>query len=239
MAEILRFACDHCGKQLSAKSQHAGRSTRCPACQKTVTVPMPEPVPSHSEDLNEDDILQLLGDTKSKPVAVAEAESETNDITMPVQSDVLSTTSTEFQAEKLPAIPGHFRRLAQLPRPIVLAGGILLVAAVSLTGWSFMKPARPIPTAVDDKDNKQQVIADNKPSVEHRDEPRIESIDLLKGDFDKTTAAYFKQKFPDSINVDATIKFCTSVDTQGPRVGRVLEATQDFNANANISLEAS
>lgn len=35
----IRFACPDCGKRLAAPEKHAGRETKCPACQQTVTVP--------------------------------------------------------------------------------------------------------------------------------------------------------------------------------------------------------
>lgn len=39
MAELIRFECPQCRKSLSAKPQHAGRSTKCPGCECLVKVP--------------------------------------------------------------------------------------------------------------------------------------------------------------------------------------------------------
>ena len=60
MPDILHFTCGHCGKQLSAKPQHVGRSTRCPGCERPVTVPHPDPVPNQSGSLSEDEAFQSL-----------------------------------------------------------------------------------------------------------------------------------------------------------------------------------
>ena len=65
MSDILRFACGHCGKQLSVKPQHAGRSTRCPGCQHPVTVPHPDPEPNPSESLSEDEAFRSLEEVDS------------------------------------------------------------------------------------------------------------------------------------------------------------------------------
>lgn len=223
MSEILRFVCGHCGKQLSAKPQHAGRSTRCPGCQKPVAVPLPAPVPSHSEELNDNDIFRLLGGSNSNQEADAGTETETANVTEPVQSDATSATSNEMQTEKSLAITGRFQRLAQLPRVIVVAGGILLVALVGLVGWSLTKSARTTQVAVDKQDDDLEAVdqraapvavdkQNDNPPAAVVEKPRAESIDLLKGDFDEVTTNYFKQKFPDSTNVEATLKLCLNVE---------------------------
>lgn len=248
MSEILRFVCDHCGKQLSAKPQHAGRSTRCPGCQKPVTVPLPVPVPSHSEELDDNDIFRLLGGSTSSQEADAGTETETSNVTEPVQTDATSATSNEMQTEKSLAITGRFQRLAQLPRVIVVAGGLVLVALVGLVGWSLTKSARTTPVAVDKQDDDLEAVdqraapvavdkQNHNPPAAVVEKPRAESIDLLKGDIDETSIAYFKQQFPESVNVDGTVKFCSSVDTQGPRASRMLQGAQEDNANPNYSFE--
>lgn len=42
MSELIRFECPQCRKSLSARPQHAGRSTKCPGCECLVKVPSPE-----------------------------------------------------------------------------------------------------------------------------------------------------------------------------------------------------
>jgi|GEM_PF-3522817 len=65
MPDILRFNCGHCGKELSAKPQHIGRTTRCPGCGRPVTVLHPNPVPNQSKSLSEDEAFWSLEDADS------------------------------------------------------------------------------------------------------------------------------------------------------------------------------
>lgn len=41
MSELIRFECPQCRKSLSAKPEHAGKSTKCPQCQCLLKVPSP------------------------------------------------------------------------------------------------------------------------------------------------------------------------------------------------------
>jgi len=41
---VIEFQCP-CGKRLTAKDEHAGRTVQCPTCSARVTVPVPAPVP--------------------------------------------------------------------------------------------------------------------------------------------------------------------------------------------------
>ena len=45
----IAFACD-CGRRLRAKDELAGRKTRCPGCDKVLTIPDPDPGPAGDED---------------------------------------------------------------------------------------------------------------------------------------------------------------------------------------------
>src|SRR5438270_176083 len=41
-AGMIRFTCGACGKQMQAKAEFAGRSTRCPGCQSAVLIADPQ-----------------------------------------------------------------------------------------------------------------------------------------------------------------------------------------------------
>jgi hypothetical protein len=41
-AGMIRFACGACGKQMQAKAEYAGQTTRCPACQNAVVISDPD-----------------------------------------------------------------------------------------------------------------------------------------------------------------------------------------------------
>lgn len=56
MSELIRFECPQCRKSLSAKPQHAGRSTKCPGCECLVKVPSPV--------VETEDFFQFLEDDK-------------------------------------------------------------------------------------------------------------------------------------------------------------------------------
>lgn len=56
MSELIRFECPQCRKSLSAKPQHAGRSTKCPECECLVKVPSPV--------VETEDFFQFLEDDK-------------------------------------------------------------------------------------------------------------------------------------------------------------------------------
>lgn len=41
MVASISFACPHCSLKIKVKEEHAGKSTKCPACKKPITVPLP------------------------------------------------------------------------------------------------------------------------------------------------------------------------------------------------------
>lgn len=231
MPEPLRFVCSHCGKQLSAKPQHAGKSTRCPGCQKPVTVPLPEPAVSPAENFKEDDILQLLGRSNSSGDP---NESAIESVTKPVQSEATSSSlsSTDVVAEKQPVVA----QIAKPPRQMIVAGALVLAAVIGLAVWYFTKPSGMAQVTAESEVNKPaKVQVDQAAGNEAPDgqespvsAPRSESIDLLKGDFDEVTTTYFKQKFPDSTNVEATLKLCLNVEAFVKDAGSAMEELKKF-----------
>lgn len=242
MSDILRFACGHCGKQLSAKPQHAGRSTRCPGCKRPVTVPHPESAPSQAGNPNVGDLFPFHENIGS-PSGVAEStEPAIDELTPMFQSNSTSVASNEMISRPPPILAGLSRQFGGVPRTVILCGGTFLAAVGAFLGWYLFSGKQTVsipnaPTSISTEipgANDMEPVNDIKPVKL----AKPASIDLVKGDFEATSLAYFKQQFPDSINVDATINFCSSVDTQNPRVMRMVLSTQELNANPNMSLES-
>ncbi len=212
MSDILRFACGHCGKQLSAKPQHAGRSTRCPGCKRPVTVPHPESAPIQAGNLNVGDIFAFHENIGSPSNAAEPTEPAVDELTPMFQSNSTSVASNEMISRPPPTLAGQSRQFGGVPRTVILYGGTILAAAGAFLGWYFFAgtPA-----------GSKKPVKLAKPA----------SIDLVKGDFDATCLAYFKQQFPDSINVDATVKFYSSVHTQLSKLERTIEVAKRFTAS--------
>lgn len=64
----IKFACPHCGKQLTANESMAGRQLACPNCRDAVTVPqMDEKASSTSKASQKEHPLLLVPQTKSHP----------------------------------------------------------------------------------------------------------------------------------------------------------------------------
>ncbi len=145
MSDILRFACGHCGKQLSVKPQHAGRSTRCPGCQHPVTVPHPDPAPSQPDNLN---VLGVFAfhenaanasdvgeDTKSvfdaAVLGAAQPVSNPADVSA---DDAISNPPSP------PTLAKVLRWYGALPRTAIIGSRTLLVTLVVFGGWYLLKP---------------------------------------------------------------------------------------------------
>ncbi len=146
MSDILRFACGHCGKQLSVKPQHAGRSTRCPGCQHSVTVPHPDPAPSQPDNLNvlgvfafHENAANASGvgkDTKSAfDAAALGAVQPVSNPAVVSWDDVISRPPSPPSLAQVP------RQFGGVPRTAIIGGAALLVALGVFCGWYLLKPA--------------------------------------------------------------------------------------------------
>jgi len=109
--------------------------------------------------------------------------------------------------------------------PILAQKTILLIALVLVNsgcgGSSAIDPAGPISNAPNELagSNNEAPVNNEKPVIV----VKPTSIDTLKGDFEATCRAYFKQQFPDSINVDATVEFCSQIDRDNQEAKQLKE----------------
>lgn len=145
MLDILRFACGHCGKQLSVKPQHAGRSTRCPGCQYPVTVPYPDPEPIQADNLNVLDVFPFQENTANASNVGEDTKSaldaEALDAVQPVSNP--ADVNSDDAISRLPSPPTVakvLRRYGGLPRTAIISGGTLLVVLGVFFGWYLLKP---------------------------------------------------------------------------------------------------
>lgn len=89
MADQIVFQCRNCGKSLSARPEHAGRQTKCPACKQPVRVPE-EDVWLDDGDASERDDDQIDSDRNSvAPVNQKNADTMNAIYTMRGVSDLL------------------------------------------------------------------------------------------------------------------------------------------------------
>jgi ribosomal protein S27E len=66
VSNLLKFQCDQCDKPMQAKSEHAGKTVRCPACQAAVKIPAPEEEVEEAEEAEEEEEVEEVQTRKSR-----------------------------------------------------------------------------------------------------------------------------------------------------------------------------
>ncbi|QDT18136.1 hypothetical protein [Alienimonas californiensis] len=150
--DILSFDCPGCGKTLKAKPSHAGRTTACPKCGESLTVPT---AGGAADDLQEAFTQEPAADAAAgfEPPAEEVEEFPPMIRTGPVVRDEPEDEPTDEAAEAAPAIerPASPRSRGGRRRgrsaddgeartktlPLAIGGGAVAALGLGLAAWAF------------------------------------------------------------------------------------------------------
>ena len=120
MTDQIKFACMNCGKHLAARSEHAGRTTRCPTCQLAVTVPTAKEFEEEHEEQEYDG--EEYGDEEYDESD--EGQHEHLPDTSPSFAERTRALGSDLKEELVPVsgIPRDVRQLIHPDEPVLFAG---------------------------------------------------------------------------------------------------------------------